>query len=1158
MKFLKLKFLRFGTFADYQLDLSSDNSNFHVIFGANERGKSTSLRAITALLFGIPENTTDDHLYPNNELLIGGLLEGDKGLVLEILRRKGRKNTLMDNNNNPLEETVLSALLGVNRELFQTMFGLSHDELVNGGKDLLAGKGELGESLFGASTGVRNIHALRISLGKEAEEIFKSSGQNPPLNLAIKTFHNAKNQIREASLKPKDWEDVQEKLQKEQAQLKHFVGERQQNDVELNRLQRLKRVIPQVRKRQVLITQQTDLGQVTIISEESVAKRKEAQTVIGNSVVAEQKLMAATVQLKTKIENLNVPEKILNREPAIESIQDHLGAHKKAIQDLPGLQAKQEALHQDIQVILKNLGWQDSLENIETYRVNIQTSIRIRKLAKEFAILETATQKAQKDLDLAQSSLQRYEAENKTISLPQDISPLKQIIIQARKRGDLETEYGDLMRKIANLEAAAQNNLSALLLWAGPLEKIAGLPLPPEKTISRFQTEFEELNNRNLRAAEKKAEFIQNLEQVKQELLVLEAGGTVPTEAELNSTRIAREEYWQTIRSNWLDNTPLTKVLPSEIAEHYEEKVQSADEISDQLWRDADRASKYAVLQGSIIKSAEDISEIDQQLITIQAQTNELQNQWTALWTLANVVPLPPAEMLSWLGRHEKLVNIVLELSTLKTDQQLKQADIQTQLQVCQSAIKDVGYPDNSANQSLAATLDNAEHIIEELSALKQRKEQILLKIEETSILCREHERELKDCQKKTKQWRSEWKQAVASLKLNEDSAPEEAETILDKLTELFQKLDESVKDQHRIEAIEADAKVFTDEVNRLILESMPKLKDRPIIEAAGELILRFRKAKEAARDRDTFGQQLAEILEQLDDLKRNRENAQAVVDSLLKKAGCATLEELQKAEILSKEYQQITTELAQIEEQLLTEGIPLQDLIDQALATDPDILPGSITELSENLARLTEETGKVQQEIGRLKHEIATMDGAPLAANAALDAQEALAAIREHVEHYTRLKLSALILDQEIERYRKENQGPILHRAGEILQQITLNAYTRLSTGFDTHDRPILLCVRNNEKTVEVEGLSDGTRDQLYLALRFAGIEQHLQHNQPLPLVIDDLLINFDDERSAATLEYLGELAKKTQVLFFTHHGRMVEIAQKAVDGEMLMVHEL
>ena len=60
----------------------------------------------------------------------------------------------------------------------------------------------------------------------------------------------------------------------------------------------------------------------------------------------------------------------------------------------------------------------------------------------------------------------------------------------------------------------------------------------------------------------------------------------------------------------------------------------------------------------------------------------------------------------------------------------------------------------------------------------------------------------------------------------------------------------------------------------------------------------------------------------------------------------------------------------------------------------------------------------------------------------------------------------------------------------------------------------------------VRVEALSDGTRDQLYLALRLASIEQHVSRNESLPLVVDDALVNFDDPRSEAAFELLGEIA--------------------------------
>ena len=53
----------------------------------------------------------------------------------------------------------------------------------------------------------------------------------------------------------------------------------------------------------------------------------------------------------------------------------------------------------------------------------------------------------------------------------------------------------------------------------------------------------------------------------------------------------------------------------------------------------------------------------------------------------------------------------------------------------------------------------------------------------------------------------------------------------------------------------------------------------------------------------------------------------------------------------------------------------------------------------------------------------------------------------------------------------------------------------------------------------VQVEGLSDGTRDQLYLALRLAAIEHHVETVSPCPVILDDILINSDDARASAAL---------------------------------------
>ena len=87
---------------------------------------------------------------------------------------------------------------------------------------------------------------------------------------------------------------------------------------------------------------------------------------------------------------------------------------------------------------------------------------------------------------------------------------------------------------------------------------------------------------------------------------------------------------------------------------------------------------------------------------------------------------------------------------------------------------------------------------------------------------------------------------------------------------------------------------------------------------------------------------------------------------------------------------------------------------------------------------------------------------------------------------------------------------------------------------------------------------MSDGTRDQLYLALRLASIERYITKNSPIPLILDDILINFDDERSTATLEILGELCQKTQILFLTHSSRLVELAKTTISNKNLVMHNV
>ncbi|MDP2222077.1 MAG: hypothetical protein Q8K34_18080, partial [Hydrogenophaga sp.] len=83
-----------------------------------------------------------------------------------------------------------------------------------------------------------------------------------------------------------------------------------------------------------------------------------------------------------------------------------------------------------------------------------------------------------------------------------------------------------------------------------------------------------------------------------------------------------------------------------------------------------------------------------------------------------------------------------------------------------------------------------------------------------------------------------------------------------------------------------------------------------------------------------------------------------------------------------------------------------------------------------------------------------------------------------------------------------------------------------------------------------------EGSRDQLYLALRLAALELQTDQGLCLPLIADDLFINFDDERTTAGLRVLGELSRQMQVVFLTHHDHLVPLAQQVLGKQVNVVY--
>src|ERR1019366_8370416 len=87
---------------------------------------------------------------------------------------------------------------------------------------------------------------------------------------------------------------------------------------------------------------------------------------------------------------------------------------------------------------------------------------------------------------------------------------------------------------------------------------------------------------------------------------------------------------------------------------------------------------------------------------------------------------------------------------------------------------------------------------------------------------------------------------------------------------------------------------------------------------------------------------------------------------------------------------------------------------------------------------------------------------------------------------------------------------------------------------------------------------MSRAQRPQLFLALRLACLERHFKHNEPMSLILDDLLVQLDDVSARAALEILSEIAHVTQVVFSPHHAPLVTLARSPVPADLLVEREI
>jgi len=1168
MRIDALKLLAFGPFTDSVLDLSQGNQGLHLIYGNNEAGKTTALRALHSLLYGIPARTQDGFLHPYNKMRIGAVLKTADGKTLEVIRRKGKNQTLREaDDSTVVDEAVLNKLLqGIDSDLFGTMFGISYQALISGGEEIVSGGGDAGSLIFSASSGIANLHEFQNALKAQAEDLFKPTGQKPKINSSLRSLKDSQKDLRDAQLTGQEWSRHDNALKKARVK-KHDVGEELDNlQKELSRLKRINGALPDIARRQELVDEHHEYVDVVLLPTGFPDKRLGLQTKQANAISRKAQAETNIESCRDEIADLKITPGLIENAGQIEAFHLELGSLLKAAKDRTTLDPKRNILLGEAEEILRELRKDLSIDQAESLRIEATKVVRIKELGLEHERILARLENARDRLPELELEITQITDSLSALAMPRSIGSLQVAIAAASEHEHREQSYYEEVAEIETAEKTMAAEQNRLVLGGHTTDAIENLNIPSLETVKLYEENLGSAARRLEEIATENRNVQDKLAEVDRELEASRLEQEIPTENDLEQARELRDRGWLLIADVLEGQQPTDETIQEyltifsdadSLAKAFEEALSQADHVSDRLRHEADRVVSYARLIAAQTQHQKRLARLEHDLQSAVAKNETLDTGWTALWRPTGIDPRTPREMESWIREYQGLVNMIQHLRSRRAKSDLVGEHIAMHRQAVSDCLQALGELDQGASESLAGLLNRAKDTVTEEQSL-------LLNCAQLERDKTQKENEYKSAQSRLKttefelvQWQGQWESALEPIGLSKDVLPNEANAFIEGIKNLFDKLKAANGLKERIEGIDLDAVQFKEQVLSLTRVVAPELSEKEPDEAVLELHKLLKRDMEADTKRKTLEGRLAKEEKDLLDANKELDQIAAGLKVMCDEAGCGSPDELAESEKRSNHRRNLESDLKDINDRLrlLSAGATVESFIDDAKKVNPDLITGDMDRLRESIDRLNVEKSELDQEIGRCSSELKRMDGSSRAAALAEDIQSVLGRLEKDANQYARLKIAAKVLAIAIERYREKNQGPILTRASQLFHRLTCGSFQDLRADIDDSGKPVIVGVRREGKEViNVGDMSDGSADQLYLALRLAGLEIYLKENDPLPFIIDDVLIMFDDDRSVATLKVLAELSEKTQIIFFTHHNHLVDLAEQHVDSSILV----
>ncbi len=1136
MRLSRLRLERYGAFEAADIRFDPAPGRITLLIAPNGAGKSILRQAFHDLLFDIPMQSGMKFRYEFKGMALYAEAVDAEGVPFSFGWVRGAKPQRVTS-----DEARFAALRrGVTPRQIEQLFALDTAGLRKGGTDLEGGTSLAGALLAGTGE-LAPAKVVRARIDQRRQANWGQGKSKPPLNAAAATLAQAGRVRRGAEQRPEARERAEQahaaKVDAHTAARARDQGAR----ADLRRLNRIKLTRPHLHAladAERWLANNPDAPMLPAGLDQALADAR------GEFAKAEVRLKSAADALaRTAENNADIPqdEAAAQHAERLSALPGQLGEAENKAADLRDRSRDLTAMHEEIGAALRDIGTAIPIEQAATVIPTTSLLTETRAAIAAATGLATAAGLAQERVEqAAQAQADAARAPEPAASLPDGLLGLT---AEIRADGD-PRKHAD--EAAAAARVAGNSVVSALATiphWSGSAAAMRSLSVLGEPGFERLDAAHQAAIRRVDDAA-KAADAIAGQRATAWQKLQALRAEPLPDTAAVAAARALRDNGLGLVLRHAFATAPGTGedhayAGDAPVAEVFVRHIRAADDVADRRYADVQRveaAEALALMHAEL--EVPDGAAVDA-LAEATGHVDRARQAWTDACAPLGAGPSATlTEIRATLAARTRLIDAMQAAETAEGAQHAlhtRHVDWSTRLA--------------AALELPPAPLSGLLHQADARYAAAQAgKTATATRVAQRAAAQAEADKAGKALTKALSnqaKWEENWERLLARLGRPPKESAVATAAILDALTKLDRQTREAASLAKRLGDMKEDLDRFAQTVAELA-RALGEAPGPTHPATARHLINRAEQARANASARQQTERSLAEATAAEQQARTLLDEARASLAATIAACGAATAEGATQRLTAARDRAAAAARRDQAMAALLLHGggVLVAGLQADAEAIDPADEPARVKFAEDATTDATAAAEALAIEAKEMMQVLDRDAGATTAVDARADYEAAAAHFADRLDEQLVLIVASTMLGRAVHNVEEGLGDTSLTRVSQAFATVTAGAYT-----LETHDESGTDELRAVERGYPKERkslgeLSEGTRDQLYLALRMVALQDHCRGAMPLPFIADDILQTFDDRRARATLMALGGLSQSLQVIVLTHHDHLGQIA--------------